>query len=409
MSDQTTSQVHAAASRREQELPLSGIRVLDLTRLLPGAWCTQMLTDLGAEVIKVEQPGKGDYWRWVEPHVQTQGYAFLALNRGKKSITIDLKNAAGKEALLALCATADVLLEGFRPGVMARLGLGPDELTRRFPRLVYCALTGFGQDGPDAQLAAHDLNYLGLTGVLHYINGSQTQLRTTALPVGDIGGGAQMALTGILAALLQRGRTSRGRVVDISIADGLLSLVSFMSSRWNVKGETRAPVPFDEPFNKPFYTVYETQDGGHMVVGAYEPKFWHTVCEVLELPEWSQRQWASGEEEERMRAALAAKFKARTREEWTRIFSGHEACVTPVLTLDEASRSPHAKARGMTIKVEDPVEGTLEHVACPMRFDGVAHSSLSACPRLGEHTDELLASVGYDTRQIADMRAKQAI
>ncbi|NYT60258.1 CoA transferase [Alcaligenaceae bacterium] len=408
MSTDTTSQHHHDRLARTEQ-PLSGIKVLDLTRLLPGAWCTQMLVDLGAEVIKVEQPGVGDYWRWVEPHVEEQGYAFLALNRGKKSITIDLKNAAGKEALLALCETADVLLEGFRPGVMARLGLGPDELTRRFPRLVYCALTGFGQDGPDAQLAAHDLNYLGLTGVLHYVSGSQTQPRTTALPVGDISGGAQMALTGILAALLNRGRTGRGRVVDISITDGLLSLVSFMSSRWNVKSEGRAPVPFDEPFNKPFYTVYETQDGGHMVVGAYEPKFWNTVCEVLELPEWSERQWATGDEEERMRNALAAKFRTRTREEWTQTFSEHEACVTPVLTLSEASRSPQAKARGMTITVEDPVEGTLEHIACPVRFEGVAYSTSAPCPRLGENTEELLASVGYDTQQIADLRLQKAI
>jgi crotonobetainyl-CoA:carnitine CoA-transferase CaiB-like acyl-CoA transferase len=194
----TASHVHAADRRAEEELPLSGIRILDLTRLLPGAWCTQMLADLGGEVIKVEQPGQGDYWRWVEPRVETQGYAFLALNRGKKSITIDLKNADGKAAFLALCATADVVLEGFRPGVMERLGLGSDELTRRFPRLVYCALTGFGQDGPHAQLAAHDLNYLGLTGVLHYVAGSRTAPRATALPVGDIAGGAQMALTGIL-------------------------------------------------------------------------------------------------------------------------------------------------------------------------------------------------------------------
>lgn len=389
--------------------PLRGIRVLDLTRLLPGAWCTQLLADLGAEVIKIEQPGSGDYWRWVEPHVAQQGYAFLALNRGKKSVTLDLKHTEGRGAFLALSETADVVLEGFRPGVMERLGLGAPELMRRNPRLVYCAITGFGQDGPQAQLAAHDLNYLGLTGVLHYVNGSRADPRPSALPVADVGGGALMALPGILAALLEARTTGRGRVVDVSVADGLFSWVSFMTSKWNLRARPREPIPFDEPFDKPFYSVYETADGGHMVVGAYEPKFWRTFCEVLGLEDWIERQWVSGEDEEHLRSLIAQAFRQRTRAEWTEIFTRREACVTPVLSVQEALDSPQARARGTVVRVHDPIEGELEHVACPIRLDGVAPATQAPCPRLGEHTESLLASVGYGADRISHLRSAGAI
>lgn len=389
--------------------PLDKVRVLDLTRLLPGAWCTQLLADLGAEVVKIEQPGSGDYWRWMEPKVAEQGYAFLALNRGKKSITLDLKHPEGKAAFLALCSQADVVLEGFRPGVMDRLGLGPRELMRRHPRLVYCALTGFGQDGPDAQLAAHDLNYLGLTGLLHYVNGSRAAPRPTALPVADVGGGALMALSGILAALLESQRSGRGRLVDISVADGLFAWVGFMTSQWNLRGRAAAAVPFDEPFDKPFYTTYETADGGHMVVGAYEPKFWRTLCEVLGLPQWIAHQWASGTQEQSMRDDIAAAFRRRTRAEWTEVFTRHEACVTPVLTVQEALARPQAQARGTVVRVQDPREGELQHIACPIRLDGVAPTSLTPCPRLGEHTEMLLAGLGYDGARIERLRAEGAI
>jgi len=388
--------------------PLAGVRILDLTRLLPGAWCTQMLADMGAEVVKVEQPVTGDYWRWMEPKVKDQGYAFLALNRGKKSITLDLKHAEGKAAFLALCETSDVVLEGFRPGAMARLGLDGATLMEKFPRLVYCAMTGFGQDGPDAQLAAHDLNYQGMTGLLHYVCGSKEAPRATALPVGDIGGGSLMAVAGVLAALLERATTGRGRLVDVSVADGLLSWASFMTSRWNVPGTPAEPVPFDEPFDKPFYSVYETADGRHLVVGAYEAKFWRNFCDVLGLPQWADRQWASGAEETELRAAVTQALRGRTQAEWLAAFAQHEACVTPVLTIREALNSPQASARGTVIRVHDPVEGELEHIACPIRFDGVAPSSLAPCPTLGEQTDALLAGAGFSADRIAAMRASGA-
>lgn len=388
---------------------LSGIRVLDLTRLLPGAYCTQMLADFGAEIIKVEQPGSGDYWRWSPPTVETQGTQFLALNRGKRSVTINLKSPEGKEAFFKLCETADIVLEGFRPGVMARLGLSNDALQARNPRLVICSMTGFGQEGPWAKVAAHDLNYLGMAGLLELTIGRTDAPSPTGIPLGDIGGGALMALVGILAALNHRTATGEGHVVDVSVLDGLLSWSGFLASRWNAPGQEDVAVPFDAPFDRPFYTIYETSDGRHMITGAYEEKFWSTLCRVMGHPEWEDRQWATGAEEQEIRDAFTAEFRTKTQSEWIEIFSRHEACVTPVHSLREALESDHAKSRGSVITVEDPVEGSLRFVGNPVRIDGAAQNADTAAPRLGEDTDQLLTEIGYSDEQIARLRTEKAI
>lgn len=389
--------------------PLAGIRVLDLTRLLPGAYCTQMLADLGAEVTKVEQPEVGDYWRWTEPRIKTQSYQFVALNRGKRSVTLDLKNDLGRDAFLRLCENADVVVEGFRPGVLARLGLAPDLLRERSPRLIVCSMSGFGQTGEYSQVAAHDLNYQGLTGLLHYVQGSKQELKPTALPIADLGGGALMAIAGILSALVERAGSNVGRWVDVSVHDGLLSWLGFMTSVWNVPGHEKEAIPFDIPFNKPFYTTYRTADNRHMVVGAYEPKFWQTLCSVLGLPEWIDRQWATGADEEALRQALAQAFEKRSQAEWISVFSKHEACVTPVLTVQEAMNSQHARDREVSITVSDPNEGTLGLVGCPIRFDGLAPSTVEPSPPLGNATDAVLFEAGFSTEHVQRLREAGAI
>lgn len=399
----------ADASAPTAAPPLTGLRILDLTRLLPGAYCTQMLADFGAEVIKIEQPGSGDYWRWSPPKVKTQSAQFLALNRSKRSVTIDLKNEAGREAFLRLCKTADVLVEGFRPGVMKRLGLTAEVLHRRNPKLVICALTGFGQEGPWSQLAAHDLNYIGLSGLLPLCNGRAAAPSATGLPIGDIGAGALMAISGILAALFDAQRSGRGRFVDVSVTDGLYSWISFMTARWNAPGEGDIEVPFDAPFNKPFYSVFETSDGRHMITGAYEEKFWRTLCEVLDLPEWIDRQWVDGPEEAAQRQAIAAAFKSRPFADWIEIFSKNEACVTPVYTTREALESEHARARGTVITIDDPVEGPLKHIGNPIRFDNLVFNSLAPAPLLGADNHAMLLEVGYSDGEIDDLQRQRAI
>ncbi|WP_431854279.1 CaiB/BaiF CoA transferase family protein [Azospirillum sp.] len=389
--------------------PLKGYRVLDLTRLLPGAFCTQILADLGAEVIKVEQPGKGDYWRWSEPKVREEGAQFLALNRNKRSITLDLKNPQGREALLRLCETADVVVEGFRPRVMERLRLGAADLHARNPKLVLCAITGFGQTGPWAGMAAHDLNFQALTGMLELVGGRPGRPVAPGIPVGDIGGGALLAVAGILAALLERGRTGRGRVVDIGVADGLFFWMAYLMSQWNAPGQAGRQDAFDIVHGAPYYTLYETADGRHMAAAPYEEKFWQAMCETLGLPDLIDRQWAQGDEAEVIKGRIAAVFRQRTQAEWTEVFLRADACVTPVLTPREALGTPQALARGTEVVVEHPVEGPLRQVACPIRLDGLPVTPRGAPPVLGADTDAVLAAAGYDAAAIAALRAAGAV
>ncbi len=410
----TAEEPHSAdvATRADPRIgrgPLEGVRVLDLTRLLPGAYCTQLLADFGAEVVKIEQPGEGDYWRWMPPRVRRHGAQFLSLNRGKRSITLDLKKPAAREAFLRLCETADVVIEGFRPGVMQRLGLSCEALHRRNAALVVCALTGFGQNGPWSQVAAHDLNYIGMMGLTHLMNGRRDNPGPSGLPVADIGAGSLMAISGILAALFDAKRTGHGRFVDISVADGLLSWIGFITARWNVPDEEQSDCPFDAPFNKPFYTIYETKDGRHFVVGAYEPKFWATLCRVLDIPEWADRQWAEGESEVELRETIAEAFRQRTFHEWRSLFAENEACVTPVHTTKEAVYGPHARARDMVVTVTHPSDGKLDHIGNPIRFDGEAFNSLTPAPELGSDNDHLLLEVGFSREEIAEMRRAGAI
>ncbi|HYG91239.1 MAG TPA: CaiB/BaiF CoA-transferase family protein [Azospirillum sp.] len=398
-----------AAVGADAPAPLKGYRVLDLTRLLPGAFCTQILADLGAEVIKVEQPGKGDYWRWSEPRVRAEGSQFLALNRNKRSITLDLKNPQGREALLRLCEGADVVVEGFRPGVMERLKLGAADLHARNPRLVLCAITGFGQTGPWAGMAAHDLNFQALTGMLELVGGQPGRPVAPGIPVGDIGGGALMAVAGILAALLERGRTGRGRVVDIGVADGLFFWMAYLLSQWNTPAQTGRQDAFDIVHGAPFYTLYETADGRHMAAAPYEEKFWQAMCETLGLPELIDRQWAQGDEAEANKRRIAAVFRQHTQDEWAEVFGRIDACVTPVLTPREALGTPQALARGTEVTVEHPVEGELRQVACPIRFDGASVTPRRPPPVLGADTDAVLAAAGYDAAAIAALRAAGAV
>ena len=217
-----------------------------------------------------------------------------------------------------------------------------------------------------------------------------------------------MAIAGILAALVDAKRTGKGRFVDISIADGLFAWIGFITSRWNTPDAEHDDHPFDAPFDKPFYSVYETADKRHLVVGAYEEKFWATLCDVLEIPQWLDKQWCEGEEEDALRAAIAAAFRGKTFDEWLSIFAEREACVTPVLSTREALDSPHARFRGSVITVNDPQEGRLEHIGNPIRFDGIAFNSYDPAPLLGADSETLLREVGYSQEKIDALRHAKA-
>jgi alpha-methylacyl-CoA racemase len=352
--------------------PLTGIRVLDLTRLLPGPVATMHLADLGAEVIKIEDPGAGDYARSMGPVRNEVSQFFVAVNRGKQPLRLDLKDPAQRERLLAMVEDADVLVESFRPGVMQRLGLGWDALKRRNPKLVMCAISGYGQDGPFAHLAGHDINYIGYAGMLAQNAGPDGTPALPNLQVGDLLGGAQTALQGMLAALLAVKMGGPGRFIDVSMTDAVLAHHIMPLVAVNNGGEA-APARDLLTGGVPCYNVYRTSDDRFMAVGALELKFWQACCEVLERPDLKERHWQCGQavgspDALAVKAELDVLFARHTLAEWSARFAAADCCVSPILGCGEALAHPLFQARNMVARREHPTEGAYWDVAHPIKF-----------------------------------------
>jgi crotonobetainyl-CoA:carnitine CoA-transferase CaiB-like acyl-CoA transferase len=375
---------------------LAGLRVLDLSRLLPGGFCSLLLADFGADVIKVEDTGMGDY-------VRADGAAFLALNRGKRSIRIDLKQPEGRDVFLRLARAADVVLESFRPGVMDRLGVGYERLREENPRLVYCAITGYGQDGPFAARAGHDMNYLARIGLLDLTgepNGPPVQ---AAGQIADLGGGSLMAAFGILAALRERERSGEGQLVDVSMTDGALSWLAMVAARVLAGGEVPARGRAELAGGLICYRPYRCADGW-VTLGALEPKFWRAWCEGVGRPELADRQFEPvGSETHR---DVEAVFAARTRAEWEAFNDEHDCCVEPVLDLGEALESELVRARGMVVEVE----GSARLLGTPVKLSRTpADPTRAGGPPIGADTDPVLAEAGYAPEEIGALRAAGAV
>ncbi|AUL99103.1 MAG TPA: CaiB/BaiF CoA-transferase family protein [Pseudothauera hydrothermalis] len=384
--------------------PLAGLRVLDLTRLLPGPLATQHLADYGADVIKVEDTGAGDYARCLGPMCGDTSYLYRLVNRGKRSIRLDLKQPAGRELLLRLADDADVLVEGFRPGVMDKLGLGYAVLAERNPRLVYCSISGYGQDGPYAQRAGHDINYIGYAGVLDQIGAAGAAPALANLQIGDLLGGTLSSLVGMLVAVIDARTSGRGRHVDVSMTDAVLAHAIFPLAEVLAHGAVK---PRGEDLltgGVPCYGVYETADGRYMAVGALEEKFWHRVCEALGRADLKPAHLASGELGARARAELAAIFRSRTQAEWTAVFDPIDCCVTPVLPMQESLSDPQLVARGMIVEVDGVTQ-----FGPPVRLSDYAPASFSPAPAAGAHTEQVLAELGVDADELARLRAAQVI
>lgn len=384
--------------------PLEGLRVLDLTRLLPGPLATQHLADYGAEVIKVEDTGAGDYARTMGAMNGDTSYFYQHVNRNKKSIRLDLKQDAGCAVLLRLIETADVLVEGFRPGVMAKLGLDYDAVAAVNPRIVYCSITGYGQTGPYAQRAGHDINYIGYAGVLDQIGCSGGAPAIPNLQIGDLLGGTLNALVGILVALTDARATGLGRHVDVSMTDAAFAHAIFPLLEVLAHGAARPRGDDLLTGGVPCYGVYETSDGRYMAVGALEQKFWFGVCDVLQRPDLRSAHLAGGDEGARARAEVQRIFAQRTQAEWVALFDGVDCCVTPVLRPEETLVNAQILARGMVTDAGGQLQ-----IAPPVRLSGFECGQPVAAPDAGSDTLAILARLGLTALEIADLRANAVI
>jgi alpha-methylacyl-CoA racemase len=397
-------------------LPLEGIRVLDLTRLLPGGFCSLLLADFGADVLKVEDTGMGDYVRWSPPfyegppalHESARSALFLSLNRNKRSIRLDLKHERGREVLLRLVREYDVVLESFRPGVLDRLGVGYERMREENSGIVYCAISGYGRESPKRAASGHDMNYLGLVGLLGLTGEHGGEPVQAAGQIADLGGGALMAAFGIMAALRERdGSPERpgsreGQIVDVSMADGALSWLAMVAASYFADGIV--PHRGDLPLAGSLicYRPYESADGW-VTLGALEPKFWQAWCRGVGREDLIVKQFEHPGSE--AHAQVKEIFKSRSRADWEAFALEHDCCLEPVLDLDEALTSDLVLERGMVVEIEQPgAERPIRQLGIPVKLARTPgdHGRLPG-PALGEHTESVLRAAGYSESEVTDL------
>jgi len=395
--------------KNQMAAALAGVRILDLSRLLPGPFCTMLLADFGADVLKVEEPRRGDYIRAWQPRIGKNSGFHVVLNRNKRSLTLNLKSAAGREIFRQLAAKADVVLEGFRPGVMTRLGLDYESLRAFNPRLIYAALSGYGDHGPRAQRAGHDINYLALSGVLSY-SGQGGRLTLPGVQIADLGGGALLAAFSLVLALLVRERQGTGQYLDLAMLDG-----SFMWNclRWGKHlADGQIPRPEDDVLNHGFacYNLYKTKDGRYMSLGALEPQFWRGFCAAVAHPEWDRPNYIEpGPHQEILQDAVAGLFEERTQAAWIAHFAQHDCCCEPVLNLEEAQRDAQIQARQMVVDLVHESWGAYRQLGIAPKFSGTPGTLRSHAPELGEHTGAILQELGFTAEQIGDLRRQGVV
>ncbi len=377
--------------------PLAGIKIVEMGGIGPGPMCALLLADMGAEIVRIDRMEETGLGVHTDPK-------FNLLMRGRRSVAIDSKSPEGKEAILKLIDQADALIEGFRPGVMERLGLGPDVVLARNAKLAYGRMTGWGQDGPMAKAAGHDLNYIALSGALHTIGRKDGPPTPPLNLVGDFGGGALYLAMGLLAAIIESRTSGKGQVVDTSMVEGAASLMTTFfglqaAGRWT---ENRGTNILDSGAH--FYDVYETSDGKYVSIGSIETKFYKLLLEQTgldkeELPaQMDVSQWPM------LKDKLAAVFITKTRDEWCAIMEGTDVCFAPVLSLTEVAEHPHNKARGSFVEID----GVLQPGPAPKFSRTPSEIQHPPCAP-GQHTDEALKDWGFDAQTIADLKAKSVI
>jgi crotonobetainyl-CoA:carnitine CoA-transferase CaiB-like acyl-CoA transferase len=334
---------------------------------------------------------------------------FLAVNRNKKSMTLNLKVKEGREIFFKLIVTYDVILESFRPGVIDRLGIGYEELKKRNPHIILCSLSGYGQDGPYEERSGHDINYMGLGGVLDLIGEKGEPPVIPGVQMADLGAGGMMSAIAILAAIIHRGKTGEGQHLDVSMLDGVISWLSIHAGKYFMDGELPKRGEMFLTGRYACYHVYETKDGRYMSLGALEPKFWGNFCETIARRDLTYKQYVEGEERDRLIEEVQKILRTKTQKEWVDIFKNADACCEPILNLEEVFHHPHVLHRQMVKEIEHPVEGKVRAVGNPIKSSQYSFEIQTPPPKYGEHTIEVLKAVGYSEKDIQHFKEVNAI
>ncbi len=383
--------------------------MLDLTRLLPGGYCTLLLADMGADVLKVEDPFGGDYVRWFPPKVKEESAYFLAVNRNKRSMKLNLKHTRGREILLRLVKEYDVIVEGFRPGVMDKLGLGYGRVSAANPRIVYCSISGYGQDGPYSQRAGHDINYIGIAGVLGITGMADRPPVAPGVPIADFGGGGMLAAMGIMMALYYRDRSGKGQYVDISMMDGVASWMANSAAKYFVSNDLQKRGEVDLAGGLICYGTYETKDGQYLSVGALEPKFWVNFCRLIEREDLVDSQLDLNPDA-KLREEIVRIFKGKTMDEWLALLDGQDTCIEKINTVAEAMNDPQMRHRKMVGDIEHPTEGPIKATGIPVKLSLTPGSvDRLPAPAYGQHTHEVLRGLGLSDAEIGRLAEDKVI
>ncbi len=391
-------------------MALDGIRVLDLSRLAPGPYCSMLLADFGADVILVE-PVPGASAKLAGPSGPSESAqraaAYNALARGKRSIALNLKEPEAREIFYALAKDADVVLEGFRPGVVQRLGVDYETIRSLNPRIVYCSLSGFGQTGPYANLVGHDINYIAIGGALGVTGRPGTPPAIPINLIADFAGGGLFAAFAICVALLARERTGEGQYIDMAMTDGVLSLMTMAFTQYFANGTVIRPGEYLLNGGVPWYDTYQCADGRWFSIGSIEPHFYEALCRVLGCEEFLGKQYDASAYPA-MRERFAAIFRTKTADEWMEIMSQHDICAAPVLEMDRVVQNPHNLARNMVVEVDSPV-GPVKQIGVAPKLSGTPGQVRHTGPLLGQHTAEILSALGYSPERIEELRQRRVV
>ncbi len=389
---------------KSQSGPLRGLRILDLTRLYPGPLGTMMLADMGADVIKIEDISAPDYMRYYPPYLENQSAGFLAVNRSKRSLALNLKTDAGRNIFFKLIAKADVVIEPFRPGVMDKMGLGYKQACAVKKDIIYVSLTGYGQDGPYSTHAGHDINFIGYAGILAATGTSQTGPVIPGPQLGDIAGGAYMTVIACLSALWARKTTGQGQQVDVSMLDGLMPLMTLQMAHYFATQTAFAPDEAPLSGGLACYGVYQCRDGKYMALGILEEKFWKKFCAMVGCPQWINHFLVRGDDAQKLRDELSTLFLTRSRDDWASQAAEQDICLTPVLTVDELEKNPHLQARDMICEEDHPVCGKLKGVGVPIKFSQTPAKPSGPAPGLGQDTAAILGEIDYQPDEIETLK-----